>query len=236
MKIDSNSSDVTVVNDAIGSDTNNDTNIYNENETYENKYPVLSYESISEVFSYIHHHYQYIITKKGLDAILRGNSSIDSLIRPVKLSIYAIFNARLIDDFKDVLLGQSFRERIWSIVKSSRALDDMVPWLHANRCPYMYDDETKKTANEYGIYRFANGDVYEGGWKDGKKYGIGKYTWVSGAIYKGGWSDNKKDGPGTYTWPDGNVYEGGYKNSKKDQGKYTWANGNVYEGGWKGNK
>ena len=79
------------------------------------KRPVLSYESILEVFSYIHHHYQYIITKNG----------IDGLVVPVKLSIYAILNARLMDDFKDVLLGQSFRKRTWPIVKSSRAYDDV---------------------------------------------------------------------------------------------------------------
>ena len=61
----------------------------------------------------------------------------------------------VMDDFKDVLLGQSFRERTWPIVKSNRAYDDVVTWLQANRCPYMYDDNTVKTANEYGIYRFA---------------------------------------------------------------------------------
>ena len=148
-------------------------NVDNKN----NKLPELSYESIQEVFSYIHHHYQYIITKNGLDFIICGSSSrIDRHVRPAKLSIYAILNARYMNDFKDVLLGQSFRERTWPIVKSSRAYDDVVPWLQANRCPYMYDAITEKTADVYGISRYHSGEVYEGSYKDGSHHGQGKFT------------------------------------------------------------
>ena len=106
----------------------------------------LQYGMIREVLGYIHDHLRFILTRHGL--------ADDNEIEPVKLSIYAILNARYMDDFKAVLLGQSFRERTWPIVKSSRAYDDIVPWLKANRCPYMYDDETVETANEYGIYRY----------------------------------------------------------------------------------
>ena len=163
----------------------------------------LQYGLIREVLGYIHDHLRFILTRHGL-----GESNE---IVPAKLSIYAILNARYMDDFKDVLLGQSFRERTWPIVKSSRAYDDMVPWLRANRCPYMYDAETKKTANEYGIYRFANGSVYEGEWRDGKRTGQGKSTWPDGDVYEGGFKDDKRHGQGKYTYANGNVYEGGYK-------------------------
>jgi len=145
---------------------------------------------IREVLEYIHDHLRFILTRHGL-----GESNE---IKPAKLSIYAILNARYMDDFKDVLLGQSFRERTWPIVKSSRAYDDMVPWLQANRCPYMYDDETLKTANEYGIYRNANGNVYEGEWRDGKYYGQGKFTWPDGdRDDDGSDDDDDEDEPGS---------------------------------------
>jgi uncharacterized protein (DUF2147 family) len=76
--------------------------------------------------------------------------------------------------FRDVLLGQSFRERMWSIVKGNTAYKDIETWLRTNRCPRVYDAETVKTANECGIHRHANGNVYEGGKvldpKNGKSY------------------------------------------------------------------
>ena len=129
---------------------------------------------------------------------------------------------------------------MWSIVKSNRAYDDIVPWLQANRCPYMYDVETVKAANEYGIYRYPigsdfDGDVYEGGWKDGKAYGQGTYTFSDDDVFK---DDNQhKQGVYTYasgqgtvilnliTYANGEVYVGGFKYGKKHgQGKNTYAN------------
>jgi len=136
------------------------------------------------------------------------------------------------DDFKDVLRGQSFRERTWPIVKSSRAYDDMVPWLKANRCPYIYDDESVKTANEDGIYRY-DGGVYEGEWKDGKKHGRGRYKSADGDVYEGCYKDDNLYGQCTATYASGAVYEGGFEDGKRHgKGKTTWANGDVFEGGW----
>ena len=143
----------------------------------------LQYGLIREVLGYIHDDLRFTLTRHGL-----GDSTE---LQPAKLSIYAILNAGLMDYFKDVLLGQAFRERTWPIVKSSRAYDDIVPWLRANRCPYIYDDESKKTANEYGIYRYPDGSAYEGGFKDGKKHGQGKYTFANGDVYEGNWKDDK---------------------------------------------
>ena len=36
-----------------------------------------------------------------------------------------------------------------------------------------------------GKYSYADGNVYEGDWKDGKKHGKGKYSWASGDVYEG---------------------------------------------------
>jgi len=207
---------------------------------------------IREVLEYIHDHLRFILTRHGL-----GESDE---IRPAKLSIYAILNARLMDDFKDVLLGQSFRERMWAVVKRSRAYDDIQPWLRANRCRYIYNRVTMKTANEYGIYRYADGgvyegdwrngkyngqgsytyaggDIYEGEWRDGKRHDQGKYTYINGDVYEGCWKDGDYHGQGKISYPDGEVYEGEWRDGKRHgQGRYTCNNGDVYEGGWRDGK
>ena len=36
---------------------------------------------------------------------------------------------------------------------------------------------------------FANGDIYEGKWKDGYKNGQGKMNFANGDIYEGKWKD-----------------------------------------------
>lgn len=41
----------------------------------------------------------------------------------------------------------------------------------------------KKTGK--GLYKYANGDVYDGEWKDGSMNGYGVYTSHDGGKYKG---------------------------------------------------
>lgn len=41
----------------------------------------------------------------------------------------------------------------------------------------------KKTGK--GVYKYANGDVYDGEWKDGSMNGYGVYTSHDGGKYKG---------------------------------------------------
>ena len=42
-----------------------------------------------------------------------------------------------------------------------------------------------------GTYIFANGDTYEGDFKENKMHGEGKYTWTSGRFYEGLFEDGK---------------------------------------------
>jgi hypothetical protein len=80
---------------------------------------------------------------------------------------------------------------------------------------------------------YANGDVYEGGWLDGKQHGKGKETGADGWVYEGDWVNGMFQGKGKFTWADGRVYEGGWWESKTHgKGKFTYANGTVYEGNW----
>ncbi len=115
-------------------------------------------------------------------------------------------------------------------------------------------------ANGTGTYYFANGDRYEGEWKDGKRDGQGTYYFANGNRYEGEWKDNNRNGQGTYYFASGGRYEGEWKDGKRDgrgtlyhassvrykgewkddkqngQGTYYFANGDRYEGEWKDNR
>jgi hypothetical protein len=39
--------------------------------------------------------------------------------------------------------------------------------------------------------KFANGDVYAGGWRAGLPEGEGRYCWSDGSVYEGGWRVGK---------------------------------------------
>jgi hypothetical protein len=193
----------------------------------------LQYNLIRKILEFIHDDLRYTLTRYGLD------DSIEPMPVKERLSIHAILNARLMDYYKDVLLGQSLRERTWPAVKSHIRYKDIEPWLIANRCPYMYDIETKKTANIYGIYRYEVEEeddisyVYEGNWRRGKFHGQGKLTYADGEVYEGAWKAGMRHGQGKCTYASGSVYEGDYKDDLRNgQGKYTFADGSVYEGVW----
>jgi hypothetical protein len=102
------------------------------------------------------------------------------------------------------------------LVASSAEYRDIEPWLEENRCPFMYDNDSVKTANVYGIYRYVDDDdddvddnyLYEGEFKDGKFHGHGKYTYADGDVYEGGYKHDFRHGHGKYTYADGEVYEG----------------------------
>ena len=77
-----------------------------------------------------------------------------------------------------------------------------------------------------GKHVYADGCVYVGQFKDGKKHGRGTYTDASGVVYEGERQSEKQHGRGTYTFADGNVYEGEYQSGKMHgRGTYTYANG-----------
>ena len=94
----------------------------------------------------------------------------------------------------------------------------------------------KSNADQFSgrrIYTWADGDRYDGEWRDGYKEGQGTYTWADGESYSGVWRSDMFDGQGTYTWITGSAYQGEWKAGVKEgQGTYTWANGDKYTGGW----
>ena len=45
-------------------------------------------------------------------------------------------------------------------------------------------------ANGQGKFWHADGDVYEGEWRDDQKHGFGVYNHMSGARYEGHWKND----------------------------------------------
>jgi hypothetical protein len=79
--------------------------------------------------------------------------------------------------------------------------------------------------------------TYVGGFKAGKKHGVGVKAWPSGDRYEGEFVEDRKEGKGTYTWGrgqwQGERYVGEYLNDlRHGTGTYTWPTGDVYAGPW----
>ena len=85
-----------------------------------------------------------------------------------------------------------------------------------------------------GVFRYADGDVYEGDFKDDKRNGRGVYRYANGDVCEGDWKDGKIHGKVVCRFANGNVYEGDWMYDKMHgQGKMTYTNDEVYEGHFK---
>ena len=82
----------------------------------------------------------------------------------------------------------------------------------------------------------ANGDTFEGEWKNGRRNGQGRWTFNStGDIFEGMFSKDRKNGRGNYQWRDGRCFEGNYENDQAEDlnGILTWKNGTLYVGAFR---
>lgn len=114
---------------------------------------------------------------------------------------------------------------------------------HANDCrvadPELQGSYTGSCAN--GLAEgsgLASGTAeYHGGFRAGKKHGVGVKTWSNGDRYEGGFAEDKRQGAGVYIfgrgpWA-GERYEGEFSDDKRHgMGAYRWPSGDVYTGTW----
>jgi hypothetical protein len=60
-----------------------------------------------------------------------------------------------------------------------------------------------------GIFKFADGAVYVGEFKEDKIEGHGEFVWPHNKKkYVGNWKNGKMNGNGVFTWDNGAKYEG----------------------------
>lgn len=84
-----------------------------------------------------------------------------------------------------------------------------------------------------GVQTLANGDRFEGAWKDDRKEGHGSYVAADGRTYVGDFKQDQFDGQGVMTDGRGARYEGAWKAGRRNgQGSYTGADGTRFTGVW----
>lgn len=84
----------------------------------------------------------------------------------------------------------------------------------------------------YGIYKYDNGERYEGHFKNGKRNGYGIYTWPTGAAYGGEWLNDARHGEAVVYLTNGNYGTCVYKDNVQMTGYGDWVynNGDKYVG------
>lgn len=55
---------------------------------------------------------------------------------------------------------------------------------------------------------FANGDKFDGEWRNSIQEGKGTMVFAAGNKFEGEWKNGKQEGYGIMTWPDGSIYKG----------------------------
>tara|TARA_Y100000389_G_scaffold26629_1_gene22877 strand:+ start:16889 stop:17320 length:432 start_codon:yes stop_codon:yes gene_type:complete len=92
-----------------------------------------------------------------------------------------------------------------------------------------YTNKDKKAGKQI----FDNGDIYEGGFKDGLKHGKGTLKTKNNRSYEGEWKKDKPHGFGINTFPNGKIYTGNFDNGKPiGNGQWLYSDGRKYEGTW----
>ena len=74
-----------------------------------------------------------------------------------------------------------------------------------------------------GTMVYANGSVYEGQWRAGKRHGYGKHTLATGEVYEGEYVTGKRHGAATQTLADGRLVVSRYEADAKVERGVIWS-------------
>ena len=69
--------------------------------------------------------------------------------------------------------------------------------------------------DEFGLYTWSDGRMYDGFYKDDKKHNYGIYTWSDQKKYAGWWYHGKQHGLGVFISKDGKKKLGLWEDGKK---------------------
>ena len=88
--------------------------------------------------------------------------------------------------------------------------------------------------NEPGTMIYANGNKYEGEWKDDKRHGKGKLTYVISfnkgySMYEGEWENDVKRGRGIMNYKYGGMYDGEWLDTRHGQGKMVYDSDSIFK-------
>ena len=122
-----------------------------------------------------------------------------------------------------------------SITKESDRLkiEELMAELRIRPVVEGYEGERNDKGERHGRGKmtWADGDVYEGLWRNDERWGQGTFSWADGNVYDGPFENGERHGQGICRYADGDVYAGQWFCGKKHgRGTYRYANGDVYEG------
>lgn len=80
----------------------------------------------------------------------------------------------------------------------------------------VFEGTVKQGEMKKGIIKFANGESYEGAFKERKFHGRGIYRCKNGKIFDCCWMKGEMMQQGIIKYPNGEVYSGGISAYKKD--------------------
>ena len=82
-----------------------------------------------------------------------------------------------------------------------------------------------------GSVTYAGGGKYVGGFRNGKRHGLGSFVFPNGDRFRGHYTDGRRQGYGTYEFANGERYEGYFHDGKYHHwGLYVFKNGDKYFG------
>jgi hypothetical protein len=138
--------------------------------------------------------------------------------------------------------GIEKRDSLQKIIKQQKSLNNR-KLINFNspggvRIYYLGDVSKQGLADGFGVGVYANGNVYEGQWKNGKKHGEGIYSFSDGEVFEGTFKEDKRTGYGQYKWKNGDLYKGNWENDlRHGKGIILDNKGNIKQSGtWEKDK
>ena len=88
--------------------------------------------------------------------------------------------------------------------------------------------------NGHWVFRWADGDVFEGPYVNGKQNGHWVFRWASGTVLEGSIVDGEPHGRWVTRWASGAILEEEYRNGSREgrSGVYQTADGSRHPGRW----
>lgn len=112
-------------------------------------------------------------------------------------------------------------------------IDELMPYMD-RKLGYVGELDAEGLKRGHGMFRYDNGDVYEGQWKHDQRHGEGRLQYLNGDVYQGSWVQDVKEGQGTLHYLNGEVYEGQWlADNRQGEGVFRYLNGDVYSGHWR---
>ena len=65
------------------------------------------------------------------------------------------------------------------------------------------------------MFAYANGDKYDGQWKDGVKFGFGVYSYANKDRYEGAFEADNMHGNGVFIYANGDMANGRWENDQR---------------------